>query len=326
MSFFYKENPFVEQKIEQYFQCLSDINNRLLQGRLSVLLLGSLSRGEGTWVEEGSRIRLLSDIEFFTIYPMDFNEFSLWDKILAETNEKIFHDETSILFHVDNTYVSKESLPKMERKLLTYDAQNMGVTVVGKNMKNLLPVININNINFCDLKDIMTHRVFSVLHYGFRLKREGDKEAYRYSLAKNSLDIMTAILAINNQLLSGFENRYKAIEQLNISEDIKRYFRYCLDIKFGIAMENVFTIEEMEKIFIDISDTAYNNFKIPIKNLIVNIKSISRRNLGKIKRAIRYRHIPIGNHYKRLSVLFRKGEELTDRNIKDNLVLNGYPI
>ena len=57
----------------------------------------------------------------------------------------------SLLFHIDNTYVCRE-LPDLERKLLTFDARNMGITVVGEDFKNLIPEIDIHNINYYDLK------------------------------------------------------------------------------------------------------------------------------------------------------------------------------
>ena len=326
MSYFYKNNPVAEHLIGKYFQALEEKNDCVMQGRLSIMLLGSLSRGEGTWIERENGLELLSDIEFFTIYPSDFSDFNRWNKILDDTRYEVFIGEMSLLFHIDNTYVCRDDLPDLERKLLTFDAQNMGITVVGEDLKNLISKIDIHNINYYDLKDIMTHRVFSVLYYGFPLKRAGDEISYQYSLAKNSLDLMTVMLVKHGQLLSGFRNRCQAIQSLNVDERIRQYFQFCLEVKLGQTCNLSFTINEMEHLFIFISDQLYKEFKVPIHNIMVNWKSIIKRNLGKIKRAVRYKHFVYGNHYKRLSATFKRRESVTEKEILDNIVLNGYPI
>ena len=63
-----------------------------------------------------------------------------------------------------------------------------------------------------------------------------------------------------------------------------------------------------------------------LKNRMMNWKYILRRNLGKVKRTLKHRHLVIGNHYKRLSYSFKKHKDISKREIWDNLVLNGYPI
>ena len=325
MSYFYKSNPAAENLIRKYFQVLSEKNECIMQGRLSIMLLGSLSRGEGTWIDRENGFEMLSDIEFFTIHPSGFSDFNSWNKILDDTRFEVFDGDMSLLFHIDNTYVCREKLPDLERKLFTFDARNMGITVVGEDFKNLIPEIDIHNINYYDLKDIMTHRVFSVLYYGFPLKRSGDEISYQYSLAKNSLDLMTVMLVKYGQLLSGFGNRCQAIQRLNVDERIRQYFQFCLSIKLGQTCNISFSISEMEQLFIFISDQLYEEFKVPLHNILVNWKSIIRRNLGKIKRAVFYRHFVYGDHYKRLSATFHRIEPITKREILDNIVLNGYP-
>ncbi len=326
MAFFYKENIGAERLVKDYFSILERKNNEYFNGDLSVLLLGSLSRNEGTWIEKDGSIELLSDIEFFTIYPANFNSFDVWDKALLDASNEIFKHNQSILFHIDNTYISLAYLPRIEKKLLTFDAQNMGITMVGKDYKSLLPYIDSKNINYHDIKDILTHRVFSVLYYGYRLKLNGDIVGYRYSLAKNSLDLMTVMLLQKGLLISGFINRYQAIQSLSIDNDIKKYFQYCLDIKLGVSTNEEYSIEEMEKTFIYLADNLHKEFSCPIKNTLLNASKILKRFLGKAKRALKYRHIPSFKHYCNLSQQFKGGNGISDISIKDNLVLNGYPL
>lgn len=326
MAYFYKENPVLEAQIDEYFARLAAYNDTYCDGKLSVLLLGSLSRGEGTWQPTDTGVRLLSDIEYFTVYPDGFTEQAAFTDFAKEIQREVFADQDSTLFHIDNTFVRRSALPHMERKLLTYDAARMGKTVVGEDCVPLLPSITVENINLCDIRDILTHRAFSVLHYGLPMKREGDAEGYRYSLAKNSLDLMTVLLVSHGLLESGFVRRLALIQSLPIDAQLKAYFTYCLSVKLSTDCEVTFTIEEMEEQFLRLLKDLSHSFRVPLKNVWCNRRVVLRRRLGMVKRALRYRHLPRCGHLKSLIASFEKKVPLTYRQLNDNLIINGYPI
>ena len=325
MAYFYRENPVLEAQVERYFARLSEYNDTYCDGKLSVILLGSLSRGEGTWQKTDNGVRMLSDIEYFTVYPDGFDGFSAFTDFEKEVQREVFADQDSSLFHVDNTFVRRKALPHMERKLLTYDAARMGKTVVGEDCVSLLPAITVENINLCDIRDILTHRVFSVLYYGLPMKREGDAESYRYSLAKNSLDLMTVLLVSHGQLESGFVRRLELVNTLPVDRRLKAYFAYCLSIKLSTDCDVAFTIEEMEEQFLSLLKELSRSFRIPLKNLWLNRRVVLRRRMGMVKRALRYRHLPKGGHLKGLITSFEKQLPLTYRQLNNNLIINGYP-
>ncbi len=325
MSFFYKYNELLESKVTAYFEKLNTFNAEHLEGALSVILLGSLSRGEGTWINQNGMTVMLSDIEFFTIYPDGFQDFSLFENYAQALAQEIFSENSCSLFHVDNTFVSKSELSRLEKKLLTFDAGFFGKCLVGQNVMDKLPEIDIHNINLYDIRDILTHRAFSVLYYGLPLKNQGNKEQYQYSLAKNSLDLMTVLLVEKGLLISGFLNRLNAIQTLDYSEDIKSYLSYCLAIKLGEETDKDYSIEEMEDYFLSILKLARKNFKLSAKNALANRKHILKRKLGVLKRSLQYRHLVIGDHLRRLISHIERNEPIGKRETMDNLVLNGYP-
>lgn len=325
VAYFYRENPALEAQINAYFARLAEYNDTHCDGKLSVILLGSLSRGEGTWQSTDVGVRMLSDIEYFTVYPDGFDGLADFADFAKDVQREVFADQDSSLFHIDNTFVRRESLPRMERKLLTYDATQMGKTVVGEDCVPLLPTITVKNINLCDIRDILTHRVFSVLYYGLPMKQDGDVEGYRYSLAKNSLDLMTVLLVLNGKLVSGFISRLEEVKKLEIDEKIKNYFEYCLSIKLSSECVYEFSIKEMEEIFLNLLKTLKKDFKIAIGNMLVNFKFVLRRKLGIVKRAVKYRHVPSVTHLNNLIDLFQEKKMVTPKSTKDNLVINGYP-
>ena len=325
MKYFYKENQALQRAIDGYFAELSAYNDANFHGALSIILLGSLSRGEATWIQTDGGPVMVSDIEFFTVYPEGFTGFGQFDKAMEEAARKVFPEQTSKLFHIDNTYICRTQLPRMERKLLTYDAQMMGKTVVGQDDLDKLPQMTLKTINYRDIRDVLTHRVFSVLYYGFPLKKTDQMEQYRYCLAKNSLDLMTVMLVVHGQLASGFINRLELIRQLPIDETVKSYFTYCLSVKLGTDCPYTYTTEEMEHLFISLVRDLNKQFSVPVWNMVINGRYVARRYLGMCKRAIQYRHLPRRGQLKRLVARMAKDEDLTKMDLMDNLVYNGYP-
>ena len=313
MAYFYKENPALEAQVDRYFARLAEYNDTYCDGKLSILLLGSLSRGEGTWQPTETGARLLSDIEYFTVFPDGFDGRAAFTDFAKEVQREVFVDQDSALFHIDNTLIRRESLPRMERKLLTYDAAHMGKTVVGEDCVPLLPTITVENINLCDIRDILTHRVFSVLHYGLPMKREGDEAGYRYSLVSHGL------------LESGFIRRLNLIRTLPIDERLKAYFAYCLSIKLSTECVDAFAIEEMEEQFLCLLKDLSRSFRVPLKNKWLNRHVVLRRRMGMVKRALRYHHVPRAGHLKSLIASFEKKIPLTYRQLNNNLIINGYP-
>ena len=325
MSYFHKENSVLQKSVDDYFARVSEYNEKRFAGRLSVLLLGSLSRGEGTWEQTENGVRLLSDIEYFTIYPEGFTEFAEFEATTAEIGRTVFGEQSS-LFHIDNSFVPKKSLPHLERKLLTYDAKCFGKCVVGEDAVPSLPEITLENINLFDIKDILTHRAFSLLYYGLPMKKRGDGSGYIYSLAKNSLDLMTVLLAKHGVLASGFINREKEIERLDVEEKLKNYFRFCLAVKLGEEPAETFSADEAKKMFLEIERQLQKSFRVPVKYVFINFKAVSRRLLGMLKRSIKYRHIPSHGHLNRLLKSIENEAEITQTQKLDNLVINGYPL
>lgn len=328
MSYFYRESPLLEEKLFLYFKGLADYNDKYFDGKLSVVLLGSFSRGEGTAIQENGKEILLSDIEFFTVYPDGVLPTKEYEEFIQSYAKEIFFENASSLFHVDNSNLSKSRMHKLEKKLLTYDAVHFGKCVVGENVMHLFPKIDYKNINFYDIRDILTHRVFSVLYYGLPLKAEKREAQYKYSLAKNSLDLMTVLLLEHGILESGFINRYKAVENLDIDDSIKKFFSYCLSLKLREPSKYDFSVEEMEHMFISLVKDLNKCFCFRLGNKLKNTRSILRRRIGILKRAFKHRHLPPSpkKHLNNILSTLEHGQKLTKKEERDNFILNGYPV
>lgn len=327
-KFFWSPNEHLEAEVIKYFTLLEEYNQKYFEGKISILLLGSMSRGEASWSTINGIDTIVSDIEFITIVPLDFNKFDRLDWAFESAKNIAFPDQDSSLFHIDTGIAAPgNNLGKLERKLLTFDANVYGYCVVGPDIKDSLPVVTISNINMQDIWEILVHRIFSAIYWGLPLRENGHTEEYRYNIAKNSLDIMTVILVNNGQLISGFKNRLEAIKQIDIKEEYKCYFEYCLSIKLSTTSNKSYTIDEMETLFLQLLKYANDGFGCHCRNYIVNLKFIFRRYAGMTKRMLKARHLPSTqkHHFKNMICYFENPKNDIKSILLDNYVLNGYP-
>lgn len=329
MRFFLNKNEELDSLVASFFSDLSKINDKEFGGVLSIMLLGSLSRGEGTWIkDELGVVQILSDIEFFTIYPKCFNRFHDFDCIIEELRQKYFSNQNNNLFHIENTYICKGKLRFIEKKLITYDALMTGKNVVGKDVKSYMPRITLRNINYIDIKDILAHRIFSILYYKFSKPKDNSSDEYHYVVSKNILDLMIMYLLIHGKIASGFANRLHLLKRSNILPEKHVVFEHCLAIKMKTQPKNSFSTEELEKEFLFLSSDLFQHFSIPWRTYYYNFFHIVRRKLGILKRSYKIRTFPItqNKHIKLMLEDFSKRQISDDKFIVDQYILNGYPV
>ncbi len=328
MQYFFRNNVLLEDRVNYFFSYLNDYNKTHFNGALSIILVGSLSRGEGTWtIDDDGEYQILSDIEFFTVYPEGFTAFDCFNKCISEARYKAFNGQKYELFHIDNTFTPISRMKNCGRKLIIFDTKSFGKCLVGSDVLSLLPEIDIHNVVLDDIWDIMVHRAFSVLFYGIKMKKNNDYLGYRYSIAKNSLDLMTIILAKNGILISGFKNRYDSLKTEYVSKKYISYLYYCLNIKLGIEQNVEYEIDRMEELFVELLLSCMNEFKIPLKNRLVNFRFLFHNFLGVLRRVIVYKHIPCSRkkHLKSLIQELKTTQILQEKDIRNNLVLYAYP-
>lgn len=332
-NFFWTINEHLEAEVMKYFAMLEEYNETYFGGQISILLLGSMSRGEASWKTINGVDTIVSDIEFFTIVPQGFNQYDKLNWALDEAKKESFPDQDSSLFHIDpgigNSNRSFMGIG-LERKLITFDASVFGYCIVGPDVKNkVIPNVTLSNINMQDIWEVLIHRIFSAIYWGMPLKESGHIEEYRYNIAKNSLDLMTVLLVNNGKLISGFKNRLDAVKHLDIDESIKQYFEYCLSIKLSTECNYRFSIEEMEIMFLRLLTYTDEGFKCHLHNNIVNFFHIAKRYAGMMKRMFKSKHIPCTQHqhFNHMYDYFsgNKNDGL-ESILLDNYVLNGYPI
>jgi len=288
LHFFLKENTVLTSKVNTF---LDEIKNICIRYNCieSLILIGSLSRNEGSFIEADGSYLITSDAEFLLILRdrksiIDSKFFDEVEKIKSNT----FQSESK-LFHVDFTLLSIHQLKKLQRIFLVFEAKAFGKTIYGENVLHKIPAINYNNICVLDINDILLHRLFSVIYYGIHNSNGLRVDEITYIFSKNILDMLSLELFQKGILLPGFTNRINLIQTNDLLVDDYRRMVYLksYQIKTGNSIQNEDT-KNLLSSFMNVASGLYKNIHTSYYDmLITNPVFYLRRCLGVVKRGFR---------------------------------------
>jgi predicted nucleotidyltransferase len=178
----------------------------------TVLLLGSAARGELAEGVIGGQHEVFSDYEFMVVTPRRLpiaQQRRL--RQAAETLARGFGYRNP-LFHVDVTFRERGRLSRMPRTIFTFELKCNARVVSGPDVRDLLPDVNLDNLDWRDTNEILSRRLWAILHampVAFAQgKNEGLLEvAMSYLLARNALDLSTVLLPRQGVLLPTYRER-----------------------------------------------------------------------------------------------------------------------
>ena len=177
---------------------------------VAALLMGSCSRGEETYFINGRGEReLLSDYEMLIIVHDKVDTKVSNDKLKLLARE-LKRKSSSPCFELEWSYKTEHQIKKLDKRFIFFEARESACTIYGnKSAIELFPVINIKNLNFCELNTVIIHRLYHVL----RDRLNVDEHYQQYLIARNTLDIPTAVLPLCGILQSSYEKRNKLFSE-----------------------------------------------------------------------------------------------------------------
>ncbi|KMY43014.1 hypothetical protein AC622_01005 [Bacillus sp. FJAT-27916] len=340
MNYFIYSNKKADAIVENYFEeLIRIIKNSEYSTEISIILTGSLSRGEGSWTVIDETLELISDIEYVVVIEDSNNSMEI-HQMIEDYNETAI-SVSNPFFHIDFSVVPKRHLKKLEKKLFIFETKVNGRVIYGEeDITSLLPTVTINNINFSDVFDIFNHRMFSIIYYGIDKKVSdslSSDQIMRYIIARNGLDLLTIYLISKGRLESGFENRLELFNSINerISieeENFHKFQNLCYSIKaWGNNEYEDIEVNYLLTEFLRFTSLCLKDYRMfKVSNTTHNILHNSRRLAGRIKRAIICRTIPISRKVY-LEELYAaiEADNLTKNKLNKlklyNYILYGYP-
>lgn len=220
---------------------------------VAALLMGSCSRGEETYFlnDRGER-ELLSDYEMLIIVN-DKMDTELSDKRLKLLACELKEQSSSPCFDMEWSYKTVQQMKKLDKRFIFFEARESACVIYGNRLATeYFPTININNLNFCELNTVLIHRLYHVL----RDCLNTDEHYLQYLIARNTLDIPTAVLPLCGILQSSYERRNrtfsKCARQYGFPEEFVERLTDYLQMKkdYNADQYKKYSLEFMKKQFV----------------------------------------------------------------------------
>ena len=150
-------------------------------------------------------------------------------------------------------------------------------------------MINIKNLNFCELNTVIIHRLYHVL----RDRLNADEHYQQYLIARNTLDIPTAVLPLCGILQSSYEKRNKSFSE------------YAL--QYGFPKELMVRLSDYLQMKKDYNADQYKKYSLEYmkKQFIADMKM-----LYEFQKRQQHDHAFRGNRRLLISAVYRRNIEM----------------
>lgn len=265
---------------------------------IAALLMGSCSRGEETYfLNKNGEKELLSDYEMLIIVKDNYAIDESNRKLHALADE-LKSQSTSPCFELEWSYKTVREMKKLDKRFIFFEAKVSSYVIFGdNNVINLFPDINIKNLNYCELNTVLIHRLYHVV----RDYLIPDEHYQKYLIARNTLDIPTAILPLLGVLQSSYINRNnifkKYASDCNASKELITRLDDYLQMKkdYNAKQYEIYTIDAMRTHFIEDIKFLYQfqkkvqNGNIFRNNYRLLLSGIYRHNIDNIRMSIHWK-------------------------------------
>ena len=185
-------------------------------GLRAVVLTGSLARGEGTWLQDGSRVRLAGDADVFVIFD---DRAALPPPERIERLERAARDRLAaagIDAHVGIGAVRASYLCRLRPNIFSYELITHGKVVCGdSHVLKLAPAFAASQIPLDDGFRLLMNRMIELLAAACELDApHASASAVRYHVMKMWLDMATSYLLFERRYVPTYRGRAARLRDL----------------------------------------------------------------------------------------------------------------
>lgn len=192
--------------------CLDTLQSSNLFKDASVILTGSLARGEGSVITSGNDLHSLSDMEFLVSLGSDQScAFLVRELACLEELANQAISTTGINCKAEFTYALRRYYINARPSIFAYELKTHGKLVQGyANFLSLMPSFLAEDIPLIDAFYLLCNRMVEQLELfrAFFLSKDScSDQAFRYAILKGYVDIATSVLVFNRQFVPSYQGR-----------------------------------------------------------------------------------------------------------------------
>ncbi len=222
MNKFSKYGKKVDKVVEGHMKIIIEEVKKELNDIISILVIGGLGRGEGSFLIKDKKIFPLNDYDIYLVTEKKV-DFDLLKKISLDATKRILKDskfsfsESSSLmeFYVDLRNLTIIELRNVEPLLKYYEIRESARVIYGRDVRKEMPAFNIEAIPLEEGFRFLMNRM-SLLIESFditNLNSRDTKKTILYYTGKNYLSCAEALLLLNKRFICSYAGRAKLLEE-----------------------------------------------------------------------------------------------------------------
>jgi len=251
----YTSSKKADKKIEQDLNLIVKEILKKDSKIISIILTGGFGRGEGPVKETKDKIILYNDYDLQVVSQTKISKEEV-DELSGKISKKLgfsgivnfypFEKEKQKIkdnFYLDIKFYTIKELKNLLPRVRTYEFKNDSTVVYGKDIRNIIPNYNLNEIPLSEGIKFVLDRMSHLIEY-YSVEKNYDREFLTYSICQAYSAICTALLMFSRKYEIGYEKSaeifsenykkdfielYKKIPELD--KKIKEYVLWRLDSK-----------------------------------------------------------------------------------------------
>ena len=238
-----KLSPEAWREIQLLADALGDVPDS------TVLLLGSVARGE---IAEGfvnGRREVFSDYEFLVVTKKRLPADKCQALKIRATEIAQRFDYRNSLFHIDVTFKTRWRLRKLPHSIFTFELKSNALVLKGPDVLNLVPQVTLSNLNWGDTNEILLRRLWAIMlsmpdSFAFGRESGLSEKVISYLIARNALDLTTVLLPYQGVLLPTYTERVEYLVKHGLGEklqflgpDFIPFMKRCLEEKLSLEFD-----------------------------------------------------------------------------------------
>lgn len=211
----------------------------------ATIVLGSVARGEESWLEINGQRRLSSDVELLVVVRGWRVKADVAHRVRAATAavEARHAPHCASSFHIDLSLVAAQRLPFLDRRFIHFETRESGSVICGDaTILKQIPQITAHNLNMSELHAVFIHRLVAVLRAVEAVSEAAlTIDAARRVVCRNGLDLLSVLLPHCGRLEAGYRRRGQAAHQvlpwlaMPGARDLLIFLDLCLSQKLSRA-------------------------------------------------------------------------------------------
>jgi hypothetical protein len=253
----YSKYGIADKEVKKHMEIIVSEVKKILPEVISVMTIGGLARGEGSFLIEKKKVMPLNDYDVYIITKKKISfevlktiSENASKKINKETNFSFSKSSNLMEFYVDLRNMTLDEIQKVEPMLKYFEIRESARVIYGQDVRKIMPNFSLEDIPAEDGLRFLMNRA-SLLVESFDIENLEDyntKKTIFYYIGKNYLTFAESLLFLNRKFVASYQKRAEIFSKC-YKEDFKGLNEILPDLDKRIKFFTDYKLKPSKELF-----------------------------------------------------------------------------